>query len=113
MPVEGGIDPGRDRERPTPCEVDATPTGAVPTRSGIDAPRDQDDAGQTEIDPGRHRADAGRSRDEAPWGSGGPDSRSGHPEYSEPGGREGGIRPQLSQFRSYPRRTKDSSIEEG
>ena len=66
MPVEGGIDPGLDRERPTPCEVDATPTGAVLTRSGIDAPRDRDDAGQTGVDPGRHRDDAGQGRDDAP-----------------------------------------------
>ena len=66
MPVEGGIDPGRDRELPTPCEVDATPSGAVLTRSGIDAPRDRDDAGPTGIDPGQHREDVGRSRDDAP-----------------------------------------------
>jgi hypothetical protein len=85
MPVEGGIDPGRDRELPTPCAVDATPTGAVPTRSGIDAARDRDDAGQTGVDPGQHREDAGRSRDDPPWGSGGPDSWSGRP--------DSGIRP--------------------
>ena len=66
MPVEGGIDPGRDRERPTPCEVGATPSGVVLTRSGIDAPNHQDDASQTGMDPGPHRDDAGRSRDDAP-----------------------------------------------
>jgi hypothetical protein len=80
MPVKGGIDPDRDREHPTPCEVDATPTGAVLTGSGIDAPQNQDDAWPTGIDPGPHREDAGRSRDDAPWGSGGPDSRSGAPD---------------------------------
>jgi hypothetical protein len=65
MPVEGGIDPGRDRELPTPCEVDATSTAAVLTGSGIDAPQNQDDACPTGSDPGPHR-------DDAPWGRAGP-----------------------------------------
>jgi hypothetical protein len=65
MPVHRGIDPGCDRELPTPCAVYATKCEAVLTRRGIDAANCEDGPGQTGVDPGPHQDDAGRSGDGA------------------------------------------------